>query len=243
MKTSASVASVLAHVAVLVGIGLPERPLEPEPPEALDLRTIELIEVPAPAEPEPVPVEPEPEPEPEPEAELPAEPEPTPDPPPLPPKPAPKPAPELPAGPEPSPIPATPPGPAAEEPAEPAEPAPPTGPRKLGQRYSNTGRKGGRGQAKTGCSERPSRPVPTQKVAPKFPADVLRSSIAGTLTLRASVDASGAVTKVSVLESPDPSVEAPAKDAFAQWRFEPATACGKAVASTYAKSWKFKGAG
>jgi len=70
---------------------------------------------------------------------------------------------------------------------------------------------------------------------------VLRSSLRGTLVLRASVDRSGAVAKVVVVRSPSPDVDAPARGAFSKWRFEPALACGKPVASTYAKAWKFGG--
>lgn len=83
--------------------------------------------------------------------------------------------------------------------------------------------------------------MPIHKVKAKFPAATLRSGISGDLILRASVDRTGAVTAVKVVKSPGATVEPAAKTAFAQWRFAPATACGKSVASSYGKKWTFSG--
>lgn len=90
------------------------------------------------------------------------------------------------------------------------------------------------------CPEPATKPTPVHKVKPTFSAQS-RASVSGALLLRASIDPRGNVTAVAVVTSPDDAVATAAKTAFAQWRFEPATACGKPVASTYAKKWKFGG--
>ncbi len=251
MRPLAGWVSLLVHGLVLGGLSAREPRARPEDEPPLELRTIELIELPAQpevvaepvpvAEPEPEPPEPEPDPAPEPEpAPQPtvrraAKPEPAPDPEPTPsPEPAPpQPGPDIPASGDRGP----PPGggaPSSEAPAK---------PRRIGQRFSNTEGGGARQRASTSCKETPGKPAPREKVSPKFPAAALRSDIVGRLVLRASVDRTGAVTKVTVIESPGEAVEGPAKEAFARWRFEPATACGKPVAGSYAKAWTFKGGG
>lgn len=245
MKPAAGIATLLAHTLVFVGLGSLEVDADPQPDLPLDATTIELVELPVAAAPVEEP-EPEPEldaePEAEPELEPVAEPEPAaPDPPPAarpkPSAPTPNPTPELAAG---SALPAqatTPaPGPATPGPSTPATP------RKLGQRFSNAQpAKGRQRTAAKRCAKPIVKPIPTTKVKPKFPAAALRSDISGNLVLRASIDRSGVVTSVKIVKSPGTSVEAPAKAAFAQWRFTPATACGKTVPSTYAKAWKFSG--
>jgi TonB family protein len=253
MRSIAGVVSVLAHGLVLGGLSARAPRVRPPEP-ALDVRTIELIELPESAQGETV-SEPEPEPEPEPESEPEPEPapEPAPEPEPLPrepkpqpqPRPAPEPIPAAPAGPSDGGVTVPPPSPSGDDaPAgsdgEPSD-VPPTKARKLGGRYSSKDRPRSKARAAGSCTEPASKPIPLQKVAPKFPAAALRSDIVGRLVLRASVDRNGAVTRVVVVESPGTAVEGPAKDAFAQWRFEPALACGKPVAATYAKAWKFKG--
>lgn len=243
MKAAAGIVTLLAHTVAFVGLGSLDIDVDPRPGPPLDVTTIELVELPDALDPvkeEPLPApEAAPELEPEPVAEL--EPEaPTP-----PPRPRPKPNP---AAPNPTPEPAAPsalPAPATTTaPGPPAStgPAAPAAPRKLGQRFSNAPPAKGRQRSTAKrCTEPVVKPVPTEKVKPKFPAAALRSDIAGDLVLRASVDRSGGVTSVKVVTSPGASVEAPAKTAFAQWRFTPATACGKTVPSTYAKKWKFSG--
>ena len=242
MKVAAGIATMAAHGLVFVGMGLIDPPPEPERPP-LDITTIELVELPAPEpaalpEPAPPPEPTAPEPEPEPE---PAAPEP---PPPPKPKPAPLPAPIPAAPPNPTPSPTTAAVPASpsDEPTDPAPSAPAAGPRKLGGRLSN--KRGGKAaqqrSAAKRCPEPPSKPKPTHKVSPTFSA-ATRSSVAGSLVLRARIDARGIVTSVQVVESPDDAAAKAAKAAFAQWTFEPAVACGKAVPSSYAKRWTFSG--
>lgn len=247
MKAAAGFATVLTHAVAFLGLGSLEVDLEPPPEPPLEITTIELVELPAPtpavdAVPEPVP---EAVPEPEPPA-APPEPEP---PTAAPKRPAPKPSPRpraAPSTPSPAPEPATPPAPtgpaAAPATAGPAAPSAPPGPRKLGQRYSNASPpKGKQRSAAKRCVEPVVKPVPTKRVKAKFPAATLRSDISGDLVLRASVDRTGRVSAVKVVKSPGTSVEGPAKTAFLQWRFEPATACGKPVASTFTKKSTFSG--
>jgi len=240
MKAAAGIATLLAHAVAFLGLGNLDVHVEPTPDPPLEVTTIELVELPVPAavaEAEPIL-----EAEPMPESEPAAAPEPKHPAPPSRPPPPPRPAPTAPSPSSEPAVASTPAGPTATSPAPTTAPATPAGPRKLGKRFSNASPpKGQQRSAAKRCAEPIVKPVPTQKVKPKFPAAALRSNISGDLVLRASVDRTGAVSAVKVVKSPGALVELPAKTAFAQWRFSPATACGKSVSSTYAKKWTFSG--
>lgn len=54
---------------------------------------------------------------------------------------------------------------------------------------------------------------------PDYPAQARQAGIQGTVLLRAVIDREGAVTQISVVDSPDPTLASAAIDAVRQWRY------------------------
>lgn len=250
MKALALLASFIAHAGVCGALVLFEagspKPDRPEKPEAVEPTMVELIELP-PVAPvvsaKPSPLQP-PTPEPPPSA--------APDPPPS------RPAPSAPAK-RPQPRPAasqaaSSPPPATDASASgqdgSAETPAPTGARRLDVTMSNataprTGRgaAGSRGTPKAptpGCSETPSKPKPIRKPTIGYSAAARSAGLEGRLVLRASVDRTGRVSAVQVLQSVGPSLDTAAVATFKRWTFEPARACGRAVAAKFTIARNFK---
>jgi TonB family protein len=73
-------------------------------------------------------------------------------------------------------------------------------------------------------------PVATQKVDPAYPASLMRAHIEGTVTLYAVIHSDGSVGDVRVLRGVNQRLDENARAALAQWRFQPATKNGEAVA-------------
>ena len=73
-------------------------------------------------------------------------------------------------------------------------------------------------------------PKPVKQSAPKYPQDLRKKGIQGTVTLRFIVSKDGKVVNVTVLSSDHELFEEPAVDAVKKWRFEPAEKNGKPVA-------------
>ncbi|WP_434989930.1 energy transducer TonB [Xanthomonas melonis] len=70
---------------------------------------------------------------------------------------------------------------------------------------------------------------------PIYPADMARAGIEGGRTARLQLDVQGRVRAVTIVErtgSEDPRLDAAVQSRLLQWRFEPATRDGRAVAST-----------
>ncbi|HEX3758299.1 MAG TPA: energy transducer TonB [Kofleriaceae bacterium] len=80
------------------------------------------------------------------------------------------------------------------------------------------------------CTEPPGKPEPTLKTEIAYTDEARASGIEGRLVLRVTVDASGLVTDVVVVNSVDPALDAAAIATVKTWRFRPALACGKPVA-------------
>lgn len=73
-------------------------------------------------------------------------------------------------------------------------------------------------------------PVLTRDVKPNYTSDAMRAKVHGSVFLRGVVDRSGTVRDVRVMQSLEPSLDASAREAFAQWQFRPATRSGEPVA-------------
>ncbi|MCY0988136.1 energy transducer TonB [Nannocystis sp. ILAH1] len=246
------VVSALFHGALWLGVRSVDRP-EPPPPPPIVIKVTEVP--PEPPEP-PKPPEPEPEPPPpEPAAEAPPEPAPEVPPPPAPPAPKarraePKPAPE----------------PAA--PAPPAAPEVPdfggqmgnsSGPGGLPVPPGSAGGPGGPGGGKrekvetktrslepkpkkaaaNDCAEPEVKPKPLELPQPQYTEAARAAGIEGKVRVQLEVKADGSVGAVTVLASLHPDLDDAAKVAARAARFEPATRCGKPVATTLTISIKF----
>jgi protein TonB len=72
-------------------------------------------------------------------------------------------------------------------------------------------------------------PVPVRKVDPKYPPDLIEQNVQGEVVLYAIVHANGSVDSIQIARSLDPQLDANAKSAFAQWKFQPASKAGTPV--------------
>ena len=73
-------------------------------------------------------------------------------------------------------------------------------------------------------------PVAMQKSDPGYPLELIRANVHGMVTLYAVINATGKVTDIRVLDSPDARLDPYAAQALARWKFVPATKAGKPVA-------------
>jgi len=91
------------------------------------------------------------------------------------------------------------------------------------------------------CAEESTKPEPVFRQEIEYTAQARADGVEGKLKLRLTVSADGAVTKVDVLESLSPEMDAAAVGAAKQWRFKPAMACGRPVAGgTYVLARRFE---
>ncbi|MBN1962905.1 MAG: energy transducer TonB [Deltaproteobacteria bacterium] len=81
----------------------------------------------------------------------------------------------------------------------------------------------------TPCDETPSKPEPIYKVEIQYLASARAEGIEGRLVLRIFVAANGSVSRVEVLSSVEPALDAAAIASVKQWRFTPSKACGRPV--------------
>jgi protein TonB len=72
-------------------------------------------------------------------------------------------------------------------------------------------------------------PVPIRKVDPKYPPDLIDQNVQGEVVLYGVVRADGSVDSIQVARGLDPQLDADAKSAFAQWKFQPGSKSGTAV--------------
>lgn len=100
----------------------------------------------------------------------------------------------------------------------------------------------GAGREDEPCTEDPTKPVPTVQteinysIYPQAQAD----GIEGKFKARLTIDANGEVSSVDVVTSIDPGFDAAIVAALKRWRFKPAMACGKPVASSMPFSARFE---
>ena len=78
-------------------------------------------------------------------------------------------------------------------------------------------------------AENLSQPAATRKVDPAYPLQLMRANVAGTVILYAVIHADGTVGNVRVLRGIDDRLDQFAREAVAQWQFQPATKNGTAV--------------
>jgi protein TonB len=91
------------------------------------------------------------------------------------------------------------------------------------------------------CNEDPTKPEPVFKQEIEYTAAARAEGVEGRLKLRLTIAADGSVVKVDVIESVAPELDAAAVAAAKQWRFKPASACGKSVAGgTYVLVRRFE---
>jgi TonB family protein len=74
-----------------------------------------------------------------------------------------------------------------------------------------------------------SAPAATRKVDPAYPIELMRQNVAGTVTLYAVIHADGTVGSVRVLRGIDDRLDQYAREALAQWQFQPARRNGDPV--------------
>jgi len=72
-------------------------------------------------------------------------------------------------------------------------------------------------------------PVPTRKVDPKYPPELIEQNVQGEVVLYGVVRADGSVNNIQIVRGLDPQLDANAKSAFAQWKFSPASKAGVPV--------------
>ena len=73
-------------------------------------------------------------------------------------------------------------------------------------------------------------PIALREVHAQFTSDAMRAKVNGRVVLQGIVDRDGAIRDVRVLQPLEPSLDAEAQRAFAQWVFRPATHMGQSVA-------------
>jgi TonB family protein len=74
-----------------------------------------------------------------------------------------------------------------------------------------------------------SQPTATRKVDPAYPTQLMRQHVSGTVILYAVIHADGTVGSVRVLRGVDERLDRFAREAVAQWKFDPATKNGQPV--------------
>ena len=99
----------------------------------------------------------------------------------------------------------------------------------------------GTGNPEAPCAEEPTRPEPVFKQEIEYTAQARAEGVEGKLKLRLTVGADGSVVKVEIVESVSAELDAAAIAAARQWRFKPATACGRPIAGgTYVLARRFE---
>ena len=85
-------------------------------------------------------------------------------------------------------------------------------------------------------------PRPLVQVTPQYPEACRAAGIGGKVVLRVDADADGKVIRVDVLKGVHPDLDRAAREAIAQWRYEPVRQDGKRVPVTFSVSVDFNAA-
>lgn len=99
---------------------------------------------------------------------------------------------------------------------------------------------GFQGQVTVGPSDVVERPVIEVHTNPRYTEDARKQRINGVVVVEARIDATGAVTQVTVLDSLDPGLDQNAVATVQQWRFKPARLNGEAKPSVTAITVNFQ---
>ena len=73
-------------------------------------------------------------------------------------------------------------------------------------------------------------PVPLRKVDPKYPQTLVADHVEGEVILYGVIRPDGSVDSIQLVRGVDDQLDANAIQAFSQWKFEPSTKEGQAVA-------------
>jgi protein TonB len=94
-------------------------------------------------------------------------------------------------------------------------------------------------QTDDACIEAMVKPKPISTPQPAYADRAREAGIQGKVRVELTVDESGAVVNARVLESLGYGLDEAALEAAKTWRFEPATRCGKATATTFVVGIRF----
>lgn len=89
-------------------------------------------------------------------------------------------------------------------------------------------------------SEVDKAPTAMMQIPPRYPADMQRDKVEGTVVLLFVLDERGRVKEVKAEKSSHPSFERPALEAARQWTFEPAVKDGKPVRARLRQPLRFR---
>ena len=90
-----------------------------------------------------------------------------------------------------------------------------------------------------GCAEPDTKPRPESMPQPEYAAAARAAGVQGKVRVRVTVGADGKPSKVEVVQSLHPELDAAAKAAVLDARFAPATRCGEPVAATFTIAVRF----
>ncbi len=93
--------------------------------------------------------------------------------------------------------------------------------------------------AEDACAEAAGKPKPIQMARPEYTEEARAAGIEGKVRVELTVDASGVVKNVRVLESLGHGLDQAAIRAVEGASFEPALQCGKAISATFVVSIRF----
>ncbi len=82
-------------------------------------------------------------------------------------------------------------------------------------------------------------PKALEKLPPKYPSEMRKTGMSGTVVAELVIDTVGVVREVMIKESPADEFSLAATEALEQWHFDPATRNGKPVAVSYIVTLKF----
>jgi protein TonB len=72
-------------------------------------------------------------------------------------------------------------------------------------------------------------PLALRKVDPKYPQDMVQDHVEGEVILYGVIRQDGTVDSIQLVRGVDPQLDAYSIEAFAQWKFQPATKDGQPV--------------
>jgi protein TonB len=106
------------------------------------------------------------------------------------------------------------------------------------QKHRDLSKKPKLGNQRT-CGEPVVKPKPIEIPQPAYPEKARAAGLEGKVRLKVTVGVDGRPSQIAVLASLDPELDQAARKAMKEARFEPGTACGKAVSTSVTISIKF----
>jgi protein TonB len=84
-----------------------------------------------------------------------------------------------------------------------------------------------------GCESPPVKPKPLSAPLPEYPASARAAGLVGRARVSVTVDATGRVVDVRLVEGPGGELDEAALTAVRRWTFEPGTRCGMPESATF----------